>query len=334
MHLGLALPQFDYSIPGEDPLRWPSVVRWAQRAEAAGFDAVWLADHLFLPLTKYGGSDRGYAGFEPFVALAGIAAATERVTVGTLVACGPLRPPAVLAKSAAAIDILSGGRFVLGLGAGWLEREFAAARIPYLPDGQRIEQMAEVMQIVNGLAGGGPLTFGGKHYAVDGARNRPHPPSGHVPVWIGSKGGPRVAAAIARYADGWNTVWRWTVSDYTKQREILERACAAAGRDMATITTSVGLTTLVGESPADLQKRYEMFLQSAPAGIVGAETLDEFRVGRLVGTVDEVCDQLAEWRDAGVAQVICCLGAVPFAVAADDDVVFAVSARWKDRHDG
>lgn len=333
MHLGLALPQFDYSIPGEDPLRWPSVVRWAQRAEASGFDAVWLADHLFLPLNKYGGPDRPYEGFDPFVALAGIAAATERVDLGTLVAAAPFRPPAVVAKAAAAIDRLSGGRFTLGLGAGWLEREFIAAGIPFLTARERIEHLAEAVQIVKGLAGGGPLRFAGRYGSVDGAPNRPAP-GRDVPVWIGGKGGPRLASVIARYADGWNTFWRWSVAEYTEQFGILQRACEAIGRDPSSVALSVGLTTLVGESAADLRKRYEFLVESAPPGTMGSESFEEFRVGRLVGTVDEVGDQLAEWRDAGVAQVICCVGAVPFAVAADDDLVFAASARWKDTRDG
>src|SRR2546425_12303467 len=155
MEVGLALPQFDFSVPGESPIRWPTVVRWAQRAEGLGFDSVWVADHLFLPLTKYGGPSVEYGGFDPLVALGGLSRATSRVRLGTLVLCAQLRPPAVTAKALATIDVLSGGRVVAGLGAGWLRREVAGAGIPLQPLAVRLRPLGQAHEIVLGRFRGG-----------------------------------------------------------------------------------------------------------------------------------------------------------------------------------
>ena len=155
MKLGLALPQFDFSVPGETPLRWPSVVAWAQAAEAAGFDAVWLADHLFWSVEKYGGPAGTSSALDPLVALGGLARATSRVGLGTLVLCGPLRPPAVAAKALATLDVISGGRLSVGLGAGWYEPEFRAAGVPFERPGLRLAQLAEAAEVFKAMFEGG-----------------------------------------------------------------------------------------------------------------------------------------------------------------------------------
>ena len=119
MDIGLALPQFDFSVPDERPLRWDTVRYWAMHAEALGFDSVWVADHLFLSIEKYGGPPGEHGGYDPMVLLGALARATSRVRLGTLVLCAQLRPPAVLAKALATLDVISGGRVTVGLGAGW-----------------------------------------------------------------------------------------------------------------------------------------------------------------------------------------------------------------------
>jgi alkanesulfonate monooxygenase SsuD/methylene tetrahydromethanopterin reductase-like flavin-dependent oxidoreductase (luciferase family) len=329
VRVGLALPQFDYSVPGQSPLPWATIVRWARRVEASGLDSVWLADHLFLGLDRYGGDATPFDGFDPLVGLGAIAAATDRIDLGVLVACAQLRPPGVLAKAANTLDLLSGGRFVLGMGAGWYEPEYTAARIPFLPAGERLTQLAEALQIVRGLRDGGPFSYTGRHYWVENARARPSGAApGRPPVWVGGKGGPRVMAIVAAHADGWNTVWVWTPQAYRERLDVLARACDDVGRDPATVTLSLGLTTLVGESEADLKRRFEAFAAQAPKGTV-PPTLQEFRTGRLVGTVEQVTEQIAEWAGLGVAHVVCNLGAVPFAVTAEDDLDLIASARRK-----
>src|SRR5437870_12617585 len=115
MDVGLALPQFDFSIPDEDPLRWETVRRWAVRAEELGFDSLWLADHLFWDVISRGGPERTYDTYDPLVALAALARVSTRARLGVLVLSVPPRPPPVLAKPLATLDVLPGGRLSGGL---------------------------------------------------------------------------------------------------------------------------------------------------------------------------------------------------------------------------
>src|SRR5438034_103453 len=117
MRVGIALPHYDFSFPDGEPLSWERFLDAALRAEALGFDSLWISDHLFLDLARYGGPDEELGSLEPFTTLAALAALTERVRLGTLVACAPFRHPAHVAKMATTIDLTSGGRFDLGLGA-------------------------------------------------------------------------------------------------------------------------------------------------------------------------------------------------------------------------
>src|SRR3974390_2157830 len=126
MRIGLALPQYDYSVPDERPLLFDTMLEYARRAERGGADSVWLSDHLFLDLGKYGGSTRREGCFDPIVSLAALARAVPRVRVGTLVLLEALRPAAVLAKALATIDRVRGGRVDVGVGAGWYEPEYRA----------------------------------------------------------------------------------------------------------------------------------------------------------------------------------------------------------------
>ena len=119
MRIGLALPHYDFSIPGVHPIGFDPVADVAVRAERLGFDSVWMSDHFFASLGRYGGGHERYGSLEPLSTLAALAALTDRVRLGTLVLSAGFRHPAIVAKSAAAIDRLSGGRMELGLGAGW-----------------------------------------------------------------------------------------------------------------------------------------------------------------------------------------------------------------------
>ena len=126
MHFGLALPQYDYSVSGERPLRFETIVEYARRAAGAGFDSVWLSDHLFLDLAKYGGPREPAALFDPVVTFAALAREVTRPRFGTLVLLEALRPATVLAKSLAGLDVVCGGRLDVGVGAGWYEPEYEA----------------------------------------------------------------------------------------------------------------------------------------------------------------------------------------------------------------
>lgn len=326
MDTGFALPQYDYSVHAGARLEWPQVVEWARRAQSLGFGSVWLADHLFLSIEKYGGPPGNHFGYEPLTSLAALARAVPSVGLGTLVLCAQLRPPAVLAKNLATLDRVAGGRLTAGIGAGWFEPEYAAAGIHFERPAVRLRQLAETVDVVKGMgAATEAYSYEGHHVRVEGARNRPPPlQPGGPPVWVGGKGD-RLLDVVARHADGWNTVWAWDFEAYRQRLRVLDAACAAAGRDPSTVVRSLGLYALVGEDEADLRRRFEHTATVTPAGVLRGVSLDEWRRGRLVGTVEEVRDKVEAWAELGVAQLIVALGALPFSVteAADLELVAA-----------
>jgi probable F420-dependent oxidoreductase len=326
MRLGLALPQYDYSIAGESPLPWARVVEWARAAEASGFDSLWMSDHLFLDVAKYGGPPDREGCLDPIVALAALASEVPRVRLGTLVLCEAFRPAAVLAKALAGLDVVCDGRLDVGIGAGWYEPEYAAIGMEMPPPRERIARLREAILILRDLLGGGPCTFDGLYHRADGAVNAP--PSmqqPRPPVFVGGKGD-RLLSVAAEVADGWNTCWVWTADAYRQRLDVLARACEAVERDPASVTRSLGLYTLCGEDERDLERRFERLQAVTPRGVLDGVTLDQWREGRLVGTVEQVREQAAGWAGLGVETLIVGLGAVPFAVTALDDLEMVAEA--------
>jgi probable F420-dependent oxidoreductase len=319
LRIGFALPQYDYSVPGESPLRWETLREHARRAEELGFDSLWLSDHLFLDLAKYGGSPEPHGIYEPLVTLAALARTVTRPRLGTLVALEALRPATVLAKALATLDRISGGRLDVGLGAGWYPPEYEAVGLPFPPPGERLDRLAEAVEIVRGLLGGGPLTFDGRYHRAAGAVNRPAAvQEPHPPVFVGGKGDRLIQLAV-EHADGWNTCWIWTPDAYRNRLDVVERSCDKVGRDPATVWRSLGLYALCGEDRADLERRFARMCDLMPSGVVTG-TIDEWRAGRLVGTVDEIRAQRDQWDALGVETLIIGPGPLPFSVASLDDV--------------
>jgi len=320
MRIGLALPQYDYSVAGEDPLTYETIERHARLAEQWGIDSVWLSDHLFLDLAKYGGPGTRYGAFEPVSTLAALARSVPRVRLGTLVLLEALRPAAVLAKSLATLDRVSGGRLDVGLGAGWYEPDYEAIGMAMPAPGERIDRLREALAVVGGLLGGAPCTFAGTHHqAFAAVVDPPALQSPRPPLFVGGKGD-RVLRAAADLADGWNTCWVWTPDAYRERLGALERACEAAGRDPATVWRSLGLYALCGEDEADLRRRFARMRETGPPGVLDGMDLDRWREGRLVGTPEQIREQLAGWGELGVETVILGVGAVPFQIGHLDDV--------------
>jgi probable F420-dependent oxidoreductase len=316
MRIGLALPHYDYSFPDGKPLSWPRMLEAAQRAEALGFDSVWISDHFFLDLARYGGSSEPSGTVEPFTALAALATATEHVRLGTLVACTAFRHPAHVAKMATAIDLISGGRFDLGLGAGWYEPEFAAFGYEPASTGDRFALLEEAVEVVAGLFGEGPFTHEGKRFQIEEAYNRPRPAQpGGPPIWVGGKGGERLLRLIARHASGWNTVWRRTPDSFAERTARLHQVAEAEGRDPGSVRLSVGLYTLVGEDERDLSRRFEVFRRWAPGGALDREGLDDFARETLTGTPQGCLETLAAFASTGAEELIVGAGPVPFSIA-------------------
>jgi alkanesulfonate monooxygenase SsuD/methylene tetrahydromethanopterin reductase-like flavin-dependent oxidoreductase (luciferase family) len=326
VQIGLALPQYDYSVAGERPLQFDTIVHHARVAAAEGYTSFWLSDHLFLDIAKYGGSPERQGVYEPLVTLAALSRLVPDVRWGTLVVLEALRPAAVLAKALASLDLISGGRLDIGLGAGWYEPEYHALGQEMPPPGVRIDRLHEAVDIVTGLLSGGPLDYDGRHHRAAGARNLP--PARQHPrprVFVGGKGN-RLLGLVAERADGWNTCWAWTPDAYRERLAVLDAECARVGRDPASVWRTLGLYALCGEDQADLERRFERLKTATPAGVLDGVSLEQWRTGRLVGTVQEVRDQAEEWDSLGVETLIVGAGALPFQVGHVDDLAMLAHA--------
>jgi probable F420-dependent oxidoreductase len=328
MRIGLALPHYDFSSPDGGPVSWDSLLVWARRAEALGYDSVWISDHYFLSLARYGGPDEPYGSPEAMTALAALAAVTERVRLGALVLAAGFRHPALLAKEAVTVDLLSGGRLEVGLGAGWYEAEYEAFGHPFGTPGERFEVLEESVEVLARLWGPEePVTWEGRRFRLSEAYCRPRPARpGGPPIWIGGKGGPRLLRLVARRAAGWNTVWAWTPEAYGERSRALDQACERAGRDPSTVRRSVGLYTLVGEDDADVRSRWEGFRRWAPGGAFEDASFDEWSGDALAGPVDRVVERLREFGRLKVEEVVVNPAPLPFAVA-DPDMVELIAER-------
>ncbi len=326
MRIGVALPQYDYSIADEPELRFDTIVSCAQAAVRAGADSLWLSDHLFLDLAKYGGSAEPQGCFDPVVTLAALSRLVPDARLGTLVLCEALRPASVTAKALATLDRVSGGRLDVGVGAGWYEPEYEAIGMKMPAPGERLDRLIEAVDVLCGLLGGGPFTYDGAHHRAFGARNLPSAVQQPRPrVFVGGKGN-RLLRIAAEHADGWNTCWVWTPEAYRERLSVLDAACARVDRDPSTIWRTLGLYALCGENERDLEQRWERWCATSPPGVTAGMDLSSFRKGRLVGTVDEVREQAREWEALGVGTLILGIGVVPFQWASTEDMELLVHA--------
>jgi probable F420-dependent oxidoreductase len=231
LRIGLMLPvaeDDDGSIRS-----WPQLRELGQRAEAVGLDSLWLADHLL-----YRSPDRPTRGIhEAWTMLTALAACTERVTIGPLVLALPFRNPALLAKMAAALDEVSDGRLILGIGCGWNEPEFTAFNYPF---DRRVARFEEGLQILLPLLRNGRTDFEGRWHAAPDCELRPPARPGGPPVLIaGNK--PRMMRLVARHADVWNTAWFGAAEEIDERISRLREALDAEGRDPASLELTAGV---------------------------------------------------------------------------------------------
>jgi alkanesulfonate monooxygenase SsuD/methylene tetrahydromethanopterin reductase-like flavin-dependent oxidoreductase (luciferase family) len=225
----------------------------------------------------------------------------------------------------ATLDRVSGGRVDVGLGAGWYEPDYDALGMAIPRPGERLARLQESVQVVRAMLSGETVTFDGRFHRAHEAAAMPGPVQQPRPrVFVGGKGD-RLLRLVARHADGWNTCWTWTPDAYRERLALLERECEAAGRDPGSVWRTLGLYALCGEDDRDLRRRYDRLRASTP-GVLDGVDLDEFRKGRLVGTVEDVRAQADEWRNLGVETLVIGAGAVPFQVAALEDVELLADA--------
>jgi probable F420-dependent oxidoreductase len=232
MRVGVVVPMSSSDGTGQVP-SWPEVLAFAERAEALGLQSLWVCDHFVSspPGRPVEGIHEGWT------ILSALAASTSRVELGQLVMCAAFRNPALLAKMAATADAVSGGRLILGLGAGWYDPEHEAFGYP---TDHRVSRFEEALRIVSALLRGERVAFAGRYHQVRNAMLLP-PPDRPIPILVGANA-PRMLRLTARYADAWNTAWFGHPDDRIHRRLAdLKTALDAEGRDPATLRRTVGM---------------------------------------------------------------------------------------------
>lgn len=281
IRLGYQIPNFTYPDTGVDQL-FPTVVAQAREAEAAGFDTVLVMDH-FYQLPGIGTPD--HAMLECYTTLGALATATSSVQLSALVTGNTYRNPAVLAKTVTTLDVVSGGRAVLGIGAGWFELEHTAFGLEFGTFAQRFERLEEALKIIVPMLRGENPTFEGAWYRVQDAMNNPRlRPS--IPVMLGGGGEQKTFRLAALFADHMNIICDRT--EIGRKVAALRQRCEEAGRDPETLPTSYLTMLVLTESEAQARA----VLERVPPE----------RTGRIfVGTPDQVADQVkTDVIDAGI----------------------------------
>jgi F420-dependent oxidoreductase-like protein len=269
---------------------YASLRRVATTAEELGFDAFFRSDH-YLKM----GSVSGLPGpTDSWATLAGLAAETSRIRLGTLVTCATFRLPGPLAITVAQVDEMSGGRVELGIGAGWYESEHAAYGVPFPPLKERFDRLAEQLAVITGLwetPDGQAFSYEGTYYQVTDSPALPKPAQRpRPPVIIGGGGPRRTPALAARYADDFNAAFVSADQSAALFGRVRE-ACKAAGRDPGTMTFSAAQVVVCGKDEAELRRR---------AAAIGRE-LPELRGNGLVGSPAQIVDKLGEFAEAGAS---------------------------------
>jgi alkanesulfonate monooxygenase SsuD/methylene tetrahydromethanopterin reductase-like flavin-dependent oxidoreductase (luciferase family) len=269
MEIGIQLPEVEREV------RWPELLEIARIVEARGFDSLWLGDHML-----YRGDGRPERGpWDAWTTLAALAAATERVTLGPLVAATAFHEPGLIARMAAAIDEISGARFVLGLGTGWNETEFDAFGIPF---DRKVSRFEEAFEIIRRLLAGERVTFDGAFYTVRDAVLLP-PPVRRVPLMIGGHG-PRLLAATLPHVDAWNT---WYTPYGNTVEGFAELSAGIDVRKSACVLVRVdgGRGERPADDPVELERLREQLDGLAAAGadeaILVLDPIDAGAVGRV-----------------------------------------------------
>jgi alkanesulfonate monooxygenase SsuD/methylene tetrahydromethanopterin reductase-like flavin-dependent oxidoreductase (luciferase family) len=239
--------------------------------------------------------------------MAAFAASTSRVRLGQMCTCMAYRSPTYLAKVAATVDVISGGRAEMGIGAGWYEHEWRAYGYGFPRAGERIAMLDEGVQIMSQLWETGTATLHGKHYDVDGAICRPLPlQEGGVPLWIaggGEKKTLRIAAQHAAY-----TNFDGTLEGFKHKSEVLAGHCRDLGTDFDAITRSANYNVVIGRDEAEVQERLD-WIRDHYASVLpadrAAQVLEDYRNGPAVGTPEQIVQALRELQDAGMTYAIC-----------------------------
>lgn len=288
MDLGIQIePQFGFS--------YDEIVAIGRAGETNGFTRLWLSDHLFL------GPDAVKTDcLEAWTALAALARDVHRIRIGAMVTCQSYRNPALLAKIAAGVDHLSGGRLEFGLGAGWKEVEYRAYGYDFPAANVRVDELVDTLEICTRMWTEERATYQGKRYAIAVALCAPKPVQSPLPIWIGGSK-PRIFRIAARYADWMNhTAGDITPEGVSGRQAALDAACRARGRDPRTLRRSAFLTIIVGRSTTDVEA---LVTDAARRAGLTADAWRAARPSAIVGTPDAVAARLRQYTAVGIDHV-------------------------------
>lgn len=254
MKIGLQITRFNWEGVSPDQIA-PTFARIATTADALGFDSLWVMDHFFqmeMPERNYGAEQ---PMMDSYTLLAFLAGLTQRATLGTMVTGVHYRQPGHLVKIVSNLDVLSGGRAILGIGAGWYERESRGLGFPFPPVGERFERLEETLQIALKMWSGDATPFEGKHFTLaEPMNNPPALRKPHPPILIGGLGEKKTLRLVAQYADACN-IFGYAGSEFVQQKlDVIRRHCDDVKRDYNTIerTTLNGVAIGMGTTPAQM----------------------------------------------------------------------------------
>lgn len=278
--IGIFVPHWEPPWGGRAP-GWTEIAAMARRAEEVGFDSFWLPDHLLFrfPHVHTQGS------WDAWSLLAAVAASTQTMEIAPLVACTSFRNPALIAKMADTIDEISGGRFILGLGAGWHEPEYAAFGFPH---DHRVSRFAEAIQIITALLRDGFVDFDGTYYSARDCELRPRGPRPQGPPILVGGSGERMLRLTARYADAWNADRQNRLAELNALNARVDAACLEVGREPATLARVIGIQVDVGNDIRSAMQPRQFVMAPWP----------------LTGTPEALAEQIRRFKEARVSHMM------------------------------
>lgn len=303
MRFGLFIPQgWRLDLAGiEAADQWAAMKQVAEHADAGPWESVWVYDHFHTvpqPTEE--------ATHEAWTLMAALGAATTRVRLGQMCTCMSYRNPAYLAKQAATVDVISGGRVEMGIGGGWYEHEWRAYGYGFPSAGERLQRLDEGVQIMRQAWTTGTSTLSGRHYQVDGAICRPLPlQAGGIPLWIAGGGERKTLRIAAEYAQYTN--FDGTPDTFARKSEILADHCRDIGTDYDSIVRSANYNVIIGETAKVVADKLD-WIQSHYANHLSAEgaaaARESFATGPLVGTPEQIVERLTELEKIGMTYAI------------------------------
>ena len=296
LRVGVFVPQgwkLEYS-GWTGPAAWERSVELARLAEELGYDHLWVYDHVETVPRR-----EPTHVFEAFTMLAALSQTTERIRLGQLVTCSSYRNAGLLAKEAACVDVYSGGRLILGLGAGWYGEEYDAYGYRFLPVPERLVALRETVTAIRMLWADETTTFDGAHVRMTGAYCDPKPVQQLPPIWIGG-GGEQVNLRIAaRHADATN--WQVSLEAFRRKSKLLEAYCDEIGRPFGEIRRTHGPDCLIVDTEQDLRR----WCESPDGGhLWGRQDPGPYVEENLVGTVEQVAEKAQAFVDAGARDFV------------------------------